>query len=95
MTDAITQAPAKPSLTRFIKAHVRDYALLISLLAIMVFFQFTTDGTLFKPVNMTNLILQNSYIVIIALGMLLIIGCGIVATALRNRTLPHPPAEEH
>ena len=29
------------------------------------------------------------------LGMLLIIGCGITATALRNRTLPHPPAEEH
>ena len=29
------------------------------------------------------------------LGMLLIIGCGIAATALRNRTLPHPPAEEH
>ena len=29
------------------------------------------------------------------LGMLLIIVCGITATALRNRTLPHPPAEEH
>ena len=29
------------------------------------------------------------------LGMLLIIACGITATALRNRTLPHPPAEEH
>ena len=29
------------------------------------------------------------------LGMLLIIACGIVATALRNRALPHPPAEEH
>ena len=31
---------------------------------------------LFKPVNMTNLILQNSYIVIMALGMLLIIVAG-------------------
>lgn len=29
------------------------------------------------------------------LGMLLIIACGITATALRNRALPHPPAEEH
>ena len=61
---------------RFVKANIRDYALLLSLLAIMVFFQFTTDGTLFKPVNMTNLILQNSYIVIMALGMLLIIVAG-------------------
>jgi putative multiple sugar transport system permease protein len=64
------------SMMRFIKANIRDYALLLSLLAIMVFFQFTTNGTLFKPVNMTNLILQNSYIVIMALGMLLVIVAG-------------------
>ncbi len=68
MTDATTQAQTKPDLIRFLKANVRDYALLLSLLAIMIFFQFTTDGTLFKPVNMTNLILQNSYIVIMALA---------------------------
>ena len=42
----------------------------------MVFFQFMTDGTLFKPLNLTNLILQNSYIVIMALGMLLVIVAG-------------------
>ncbi len=76
MNDVTTQAAQAPSLSRFLKAHVRDYALLISLLAIMIFFQITTDGTLFKPVNMTNLILQNSYIVIMALGMLLIIVAG-------------------
>jgi len=76
MTEATTRAPVKPALSSFLKAHVRDYALLISLLAIMIFFQITTDGTLFKPVNMTNLILQNSYIVIMALGMLLIIVAG-------------------
>ena len=76
MTDATTTAAVKPDMLRFIKANIRDYALLLSLLAIMVFFQFTTGGTLFKPVNMTNLILQNSYIVIMALGMLLIIVAG-------------------
>ena len=42
----------------------------------MVFFQFTTNGMLFKPVNLTNLVLQNSYIVIMALGMLLVIVAG-------------------
>jgi putative multiple sugar transport system permease protein len=67
---------ANSNIMRFVKANIRDYALLISLLAIMVFFQFTTNGTLFKPVNMTNLILQNSYIVIMALGMLLVIIAG-------------------
>jgi putative multiple sugar transport system permease protein len=74
MTD--TSAPAKTEMMRFVKANIRDYALLLSLLAIMIFFQFTTNGTLFKPVNMTNLILQNSYIVIMALGMLLVIVAG-------------------
>lgn len=56
--------------------NLRDYGLLISLVAIMVFFQFTTDGTLLQPLNITNLILQNSYIVIMALGMLLVIVAG-------------------
>jgi putative multiple sugar transport system permease protein len=74
MTDITAQS--KPDMMRFIKANIRDYALLLSLIAIMIFFQFTTNGTLFKPVNMTNLILQNSYIVIMALGMLLIIVAG-------------------
>ena len=35
-----------------------------------------TDGVLLKPLNLTNLFLQNSYIVIMALGMLLVIVSG-------------------
>ena len=31
---------------------------------------------LFQPLNLTNLILQNSYVVVMALGMLLIIVAG-------------------
>jgi putative multiple sugar transport system permease protein len=76
MTDTAQATPAKPDFMKYIRANIRDYALLISLLAIMVYFQFTTNGTLFMPVNMTNIILQNSYIVIMALGMLLIIVAG-------------------
>ena len=76
MSDIAVQTDTKADIMRFVKRNIRDYALLLSLLVIMVFFQFTTNGTLFKPVNMTNLILQNSYIVIMALGMLLIIVAG-------------------
>ena len=76
MTDTTVQSQTQGDILRFVKSNIRDYALLLSLLVIMVFFQFTTSGTLFKPVNMTNLILQNSYIVIMALGMLLIIVAG-------------------
>jgi putative multiple sugar transport system permease protein len=64
------------SLSRFIKSNIREYGMLLSLIVIMVFFQIMTNGTLFKPLNLTNLILQNSYIVIMALGMLLVIVAG-------------------
>ena len=50
--------------------------MLLSLVAIMVFFQVMTDGTLLQPLNLTNLVLQNSYIIIMALGMLLVIVAG-------------------
>jgi putative multiple sugar transport system permease protein len=55
------------------KSHVREYGLLGSLLVIMIFFQVVTGGVLLQPVNITNLIQQNSYIVIMALGMLFVI----------------------
>jgi putative multiple sugar transport system permease protein len=70
------QAPAGRSHAAFIKEHVRDYGMLLSLVAIMAFFQYMTDGTLMQPLNLTNLILQNSYVVIMALGMLMVIVAG-------------------
>ncbi|SNB50946.1 multiple monosaccharide ABC transporter membrane protein [Arboricoccus pini] len=60
----------------YLKNNMRDYGMLLSLFAIMIFFQIVTDGTLLKPLNLTNLVLQNSYIVIMALGMLLVIVAG-------------------
>ncbi|MGO7594226.1 sugar ABC transporter permease, partial [Rhizobium leguminosarum] len=35
-----------------------------------------TGGVLFRPLNLTNIILQNSFIVIMELGMLLVIVAG-------------------
>ncbi len=73
----ITGVPAaeQPSAAdaSFWKNNLRDYGLLVSLLLIMAFFEVVTGGVLFRGVNVTNLILQNSYIVIMALGMLLVI----------------------
>ncbi|CUH81091.1 multiple monosaccharide ABC transporter permease [Tropicibacter naphthalenivorans] len=60
----------------YFKHHLREYGLLIALIAIMLFFQVVTDGTLLKSVNITNLFLQNSYIIIMALGMLVVIVSG-------------------
>jgi len=60
----------------YLARHMRDYGLIFALIAIMAFFEVATDGTLLRPVNITNLFLQNSYIIIMALGMLLVIVSG-------------------
>ena len=64
------------AVTRFFKEHIREQGMLIALIVITLFFQFATNGTLLQPLNVTNLILQNSYIVVMALGMLLVIVAG-------------------
>jgi putative multiple sugar transport system permease protein len=63
-------------LSKILRENIRQYGMLVALIAIMVFFQIMTDGILMRPVNLTNLILQNSYIVIMAIGMLLLIVAG-------------------
>ena len=63
-------------LSTLLKANLRQYGILIALIAIIIFFQFMTDGILLRPINITNLVLQNSYVVIMALGMLLVIVAG-------------------
>ena len=71
-----TPTATVPSKMGFMKNNLREYGLLMSLVIIMGFFQVMTHGTLFEPLNLTNLILQNSYIVVMALGMLLVIVAG-------------------
>jgi putative multiple sugar transport system permease protein len=63
------------TLLTLFRSNIREYGMLIALIAVMVFFQIRT-GILFKPVNITNLVLQNSYVITMALGMLLIIVSG-------------------
>jgi putative multiple sugar transport system permease protein len=58
------------------KSNIRQYGMIIALVLITVFFQVLTDGILLKPLNITNLVLQNSYILILAIGMLLCILTG-------------------
>ena len=60
----------------YISSHLRQYGLLFALIAVMAFFEVVTDGTLLRAVNITNLLLQNSYIIIMALGMLIVIVSG-------------------
>ncbi|RJG41076.1 MULTISPECIES: multiple monosaccharide ABC transporter permease [unclassified Mesorhizobium] len=67
---------ARASMQHAMKENLREYGLVLALVAIMVFFQVMTNGILFLPVNLTNIVLQNSYIIVMALGMLLVIVAG-------------------
>ncbi len=75
-TAAPASAPGRVTVKDAFNANIREYGLVIALIAIMLFFQYTTNGVLFRPINLTNLILQNSYIIVMALGMLLVIVAG-------------------
>ncbi len=64
------------AISKLFKSNIRQYGMIIALVLIMVLFQILTDGILLKPLNITNLILQNSYILVLAIGMLLVIITG-------------------
>lgn len=59
-----------------IRDNARQYGMAIALVAIIVLFQILTGGLLLTPLNVTNLIMQNSYILILAIGMMLVIITG-------------------
>ncbi|MBR5478955.1 MAG: sugar ABC transporter permease [Clostridia bacterium] len=56
-----------------INTNIRQFSMLIALVVIMVFFQWLTGGILLTPQNVTNLIMQNGYVIILTVGMLLCI----------------------
>jgi putative multiple sugar transport system permease protein len=71
---ALNTAATREMRSELWKDNLRDYGLLLSLLLIVAFFYFITeDHASVAPVNVTNLVMQNSYVVIMALGMLLVI----------------------
>ncbi|MFF9000697.1 multiple monosaccharide ABC transporter permease [Streptomyces achromogenes] len=59
-----------------LRRNMRQYGMLIALGLIVVLFAIWTDGDLLLPRNVSNLVLQNSYILILAIGMMLVIIAG-------------------
>ncbi|WP_078579049.1 multiple monosaccharide ABC transporter permease [Salipaludibacillus agaradhaerens] len=56
--------------------NVRKFGMIIALIGIALFFQVLTGGALLTPLNVTNIIMQNSYIIVLAIGMMIIIITG-------------------
>ncbi|MCC3264954.1 multiple monosaccharide ABC transporter permease [Arthrobacter gengyunqii] len=64
------------SALNYLTGQLRQVGLFIALIAIIIFFQIATNGITLAPINVSNLIIQNSYILILAVGMVLVIIAG-------------------
>ena len=67
--------PGRPSRTRF-RFNLRQSGIYFAFAAIVALFAVLTDGDLLQPQNISNIIVQNSYILILAIGMIMIIIAG-------------------
>jgi putative multiple sugar transport system permease protein len=82
MSDTTTR-PAKapggiklPSTLQLIITDLGKNGIFLALIAVVVLFSITTNGILLRPQNLSNLVVQNGYILILAIGMVLVIVAG-------------------
>jgi putative multiple sugar transport system permease protein len=61
---------------RLAAGNVKQFGMLAALLLGVLLFQITTGGVMLKSLNVTNIFLQNGYIMVMVLGMLLVIVIG-------------------
>ena len=77
---ALDTAPKPKNLVgsalNYLGGQLRQVGLLIALIVIVIFFEITTGGITLKPINVSNIIVQNSYILILAIGMVMVIIAG-------------------
>lgn len=52
---------------------LKQYGLILALVVIVIFFQILTGGLLLNPNNVASLIQQNAYVMILAIGMVMVI----------------------
>jgi putative multiple sugar transport system permease protein len=70
--------PASPGqrLRTVLQGNFRQYGMVAALAVIVILFQVWTSGILLKPLNVTNIVQQNGYILILAIGMVIVIISG-------------------
>jgi putative multiple sugar transport system permease protein len=64
------------NIKELITNNIRKFGMIIALVGIVLIFQVLTSGILLTPLNITNIIMQNSYVIILAIGMVLVIITG-------------------
>ncbi|MBN0044767.1 sugar ABC transporter permease [Streptomyces actuosus] len=69
-----------------LRGNMRQYGMLIALGLIVALFAIWTDGQLLLPRNVSNLVLQNGYVLILAIGMMLVIIAGHIDLSVGSMT---------
>ncbi|NLK87406.1 MAG: sugar ABC transporter permease [Clostridiaceae bacterium] len=64
------------SVKEFVNRNIRQYGMIFALVVIMIFFGFMTGGKLIWPRNVSMLVKQNAYVLILAIGMMFCILTG-------------------
>jgi putative multiple sugar transport system permease protein len=64
------------SIKKLFGGNLRQFGMMITLIVIILFFQVLTGGLVLTPTNMMNLLNGNSYILVLAIGMVLVIIAG-------------------
>ena len=59
-----------------VKSFIKKYTMVLALVVVFIFFTILTDGKLVLAQNISNLLLQNAYVLVMACGMLLCILTG-------------------
>jgi putative multiple sugar transport system permease protein len=59
-----------------LKRNLRQSGIYVAFVAIVVLFAILTDGVSLSPINITNIVLQYSYILVLAIGMVIVIIAG-------------------
>jgi len=70
------RAESSGGMVSFLAGRLRQIGIFIALIAIVILFQILTGGTLLTPRNVTSIINQNAYVLILAIGMVMIIIAG-------------------
>jgi len=71
--------PSDNKFTRWLSTVLSDLGsngIFIALIAVVVLFAILTDGILLRPQNISNLVVQNGYILVLAIGMVMVIIAG-------------------
>ncbi|MEU1973043.1 multiple monosaccharide ABC transporter permease, partial [Microbacterium sp. NPDC019599] len=87
MSDTMTSGPAVGSninppenkFTRWLSHVLSDLGkngIFIALIAVVALFAFLTNGIILRPQNISNLVVQNGYILVLAIGMVMVIIAG-------------------